>query len=77
MSEPADQATIAYHYVITVQLPNGTPAMSDGVVTIDLPASRAGLYQWATDKMREKLDTGEFAVMFFDAQPNDITGGAR
>lgn len=85
MSEPTTPAEVEFHWVMTVQLDSGQPATCDGVVTVDLPASRSELYQWVKGAMcrllRDKgvnVNATLLNVVFFDAQPNSIIpAGAR
>lgn len=68
---------ISYHWIITIRFPDGVHATASGTATVTPPSTRAVVYQWVTQNMYKQVGTDNVAVVFFDAQPNDILGGAR
>lgn len=87
MTEPtAAQPAVDYHWILTVQLPNGRILNVDGVITLTAPAARSDMLAWAKQELQDevmertgrRVSTLDMGVLFFDAQPNDIIpAGAR
>lgn len=71
------QSDVVYHWIITVRLHDGTHAQLSNLVAVTASATRAEIFAYAQKKIYEQLGTDNAAVVFFDAAPNNLLGGAR
>jgi hypothetical protein len=69
---PTDQKTAtAYHWVMSVQVPDGRMNTRSAVVDVPEGVTRDQVFQFVSNQFAE--DYGQtFTVLFFDLQPNQL-----
>ncbi|MET9550561.1 hypothetical protein ABZY36_35450 [Streptomyces sp. NPDC006627] len=68
-SEP--QATLEYHWVMTVQTPGGIFNTRAAVVTVPAGFTRAAVFQYVHEQFEADYGS-QLTVLFFALQPNQL-----
>ena len=64
--------TTEYHYVTTIQTPSGVMNTRDGVLTVPAGYTRAQLFKYLLDQLKDEYETQVITVLYFSLEPNRL-----
>jgi hypothetical protein len=70
-TQPAEQTTTAYHWVMTVSTPDGTFNTRSAIVELPGNCTRQQIYMFVLNQFQQDYGPA-IAVHFFDLQPNQL-----
>lgn len=65
------QATVEYHWIMTVQTPGGVFNTRTAVITVPVGFTRASAFEYVFKQFKADLGS-PLTVVFFDLQPNQL-----